>query len=487
MIMRKITVLAIMIMSSSVAFAQPSSYDTLWTRTYGFVYWDAAFSVKQTPDGGYLLAGGANLGAPQGYDCCVVKTDSVGDALWTRTYGGTDYQTATSCVQTPEGDFVMAGYTYGHAPNDWDVYVLKINSYGDSLWSRTFGGDGDDRAESIVQTSEGDFMITGKTESFADSITDVYVIKIDTNGDSIWARNYGFNHYDFSHSIKETSDGGYIISGESWDTDVRRWFIYLLKIDNMGDIIWERRIAGYVYIFGKSVVETYDNGYVVAGRVDYRDHRRNDVFIMKTDAFGDSLWAYSYYGVLDDYGESVQKTPDGGFIIAGYTSVPRFDTKSYFIKTDRDGGLEWTRTYGGEYDEVLYSIECTPDGGFIASGYKYFSYPAQADAYLMKISGDIPVGVEDTVHQPVICALGDNYPNPFNASTAINFNLPENQPVRLEIFNISGQLVETLLDNRMDADHYTIQWNADGFSSGIYFYRLTTGKKVFTKKMTLLK
>ena len=168
--------------------------DTLWTRTYGGTYYDGGFSVQQTSDGGYIVAGyTGSFGA--GGDVYLIKTNAFGDTLWTRTYGGTSYDLGNSGQQTSDGGYIIAGYTNSFGAGGYDVYLIKTNSQGDTLWTRTYGGTNVDVGESVRQTSDGGYVITGTTGSFGAG-GDFYLIKTNATGDTLWTRTCGGAGYD---------------------------------------------------------------------------------------------------------------------------------------------------------------------------------------------------------------------------------------------------------------------------------------------------
>ena len=197
-------------LSMSTAFALEPG-DTLWTRTYGGVDDDIGYSVQQTSDGGYFVAGYTGV-YPQ-YDFYLVKTDPDGDTLWTRTYGGSGYDKAHCGVQTSDGGYMVAGGTQSFGAGDWDVYLVKTDGNGDSLWTRTYGGDRWDWARSIQQTSDGGYIIAGLTQSFGAGWNDVWILKTDANGDTLWTRTCGGSDQDYGAFVLQTTDGGYIVAG----------------------------------------------------------------------------------------------------------------------------------------------------------------------------------------------------------------------------------------------------------------------------------
>jgi hypothetical protein len=194
------------------ALAQPNP-DTLWTRTYGGSNDDYAWSVEQTADGGYIVAGSTNSFGAGDFDCYLVKTNSQGDTLWTRTYGGSDDDRATSIQQTADGGYIVAGFTLSFGAGSGDFYLVKTNSLGDTLWTRTYGGSSDDKGFSVQRTADGGYIVAGFTLSFGAGGYDFYLVKTNSQGDTLWTRTYGGSNQDEARSAQQTADGGYIVAG----------------------------------------------------------------------------------------------------------------------------------------------------------------------------------------------------------------------------------------------------------------------------------
>jgi hypothetical protein len=184
-------------------------------RTYGGIEFDWGQSVQQTQDGGYIVAGQTQSFGPWDYDVYLVKTDSVGDTVWTRTYGGNHDDAGWSVQQTQDAGYVVAGFTMSFGAGDYDVYLVKTDSLGDSVWTRTYGGFDADLGYSVQQTEDRGYIIAGETHSFDMGSGDVYLVKTDSVGDTVWTRTYGGSDWDFGYSVQQTQDGGYVVGGQT--------------------------------------------------------------------------------------------------------------------------------------------------------------------------------------------------------------------------------------------------------------------------------
>jgi len=213
-------------------------------RVYGGVDTDAGMSVQQIQDGGYIIAGGTwsfGVGWPDFY---LVQTDSMGDTVWMRTHGGSQYDLSYSVQQTQDAGYIIAGWTSSFGAGGDDVYLIKTNSLGDRVWTKTYGGSGHDRGECVQQSQDGGYIIAGRTYSFGAGGGDVYLIKTDSLGDTVWTKTYGGGDSDYGLSVQETEDGGYIIAGCTRSFGAGEPDAYLIKTDSLGDTVWTRTYGG---------------------------------------------------------------------------------------------------------------------------------------------------------------------------------------------------------------------------------------------------
>jgi hypothetical protein len=325
---------------------------TQWSQTYGSANGLGA-SVQQTTDGGYIIVGGTGSGASD-YDVYLIKTDGNGIEQWSQTYGGTEYDTGYSVQQTTDGGYIITGYTetsfFPDSSNK--IYLIKTDGNGVEQWSHTFSGpvdvlgqsgQGPSMGWSVQQTSDGGYIITGYTEEYSNKI---YLIKTDGNGVEQWSQTYGGDDaWSVGKSVQQTTDGGYIITGYTeyfTKDDLSYSYVYLIKTDGNGVEQWSHTFSGPVNAWGQSVQQTTDGGYIIVGgaTTSETDYRYSDVYLIKTTENGGEQWSQTYGGIEPDYefGRSVQQTTDGGYIIAGRT-ISGENTDIYLIKTDSEGTL----------------------------------------------------------------------------------------------------------------------------------------------------
>ncbi len=482
--MRMILVLLICLLSVVTAFAQP---DTLWTKTFGGSEDDKGRSVQQTSDGGYIIAGETCSFGVGNSDVWLIKIDASGTEQWSQTFGGSNYDGGWSVQQTSDGGYIITGGTESFGAGNEDVYLIKIDATGSQLWSQTFGGSDGDWGCDVEQTSDGGYIIVGYTWSLSAGISSIYLIKTDEEGIEEWSQTLGGSDWDVGKSVKQTSDGGYIIAGFTDSYGAGSSDAYLIKTDASGNQQWSQTFGGSDTDCGESVHPTSDGGYIVAGFTYSFGAGYTDVYLIKTDASGIEQWNQTFGGAGYDYGFSVQQTSDGGYIIAGYTfSYGAGESDIWLIKTDASGNQQWSQTFGGNDYDLGYSVEQTSDGGYIITGYTISFGAGYSDIYLIRLDSETGV-IEMDLPQPLDYSLLPAYPNPFNPSTLIRFQMPVAGDIQIQVFDLQGNVVATLTDGWQTPGSYQVPFNASNLSSGIYLVRLTAGDFTQTQKLALVK
>lgn len=250
--------------------------DTLWAKTFGS---GIGYSVHQTDDGGYIITGLSG-----GNDVWLIKTDANGDSIWTKIFGGDSYDWGNSVQQTADGGYIIIGSTYSFGAGYVDLWLIKTNNNGDTLWTKTFGGSSYEQGESVEQTPDSGYIIAGTTSSFGSGISDAWLIKTDLNGDTLWTRTFGGSDRDFGRSVTHTSDGGYIILGWTRSFGFGAWDVWLIKTDADGDTVWTETFGGSFEDVGHSLQQTSDGGYIIAGATRSFGSGGYDVWLIRVDA-----------------------------------------------------------------------------------------------------------------------------------------------------------------------------------------------------------
>jgi hypothetical protein len=594
---------------ASTSAAAPG--DTLWTKVYGGEYNESAFCAQQTTDGGYVVVGYSYTFGPGNYDVYLLKTEANGDTSWTRTYGGADGDYGYAVRQSTDGGYLIAGSTRTSGNGD-DVYLLKTDGGGNLIWERSYGGSSHEDARSLDLTADGGCIVAGRSSSFGAGSNDFYLIKTDVEGNATWTRTYGGAQDDYCWSVEQTSDGGYILAGYSESFGGGNGVAWVIKTDADGDTLWTRIYEGERGAEARCVQQTTDGGYIVGGHTDPWGGTA-DIYLIKIDPSGRTEWTRTHGGRNDDYGHCVRETSNGGYVVTGYSWS--FGAGWYdmcLLRTDAKGRLMWWQTYGGEADDHGQFLCETSDGNFILAGSTRSFGAGAGDVYLLKVAGEeqagltleivpddppvtVPQGgsfgftatLTNETSQPKVTevwtmaidsegrtygplkaseglgvapyqgrsahfnqavsnlaplgfynyvaycgdypstvldssffqveviagatgggswlltgsfdknaelatlpsgfALLTNYPNPFNASTQIRYELPKGAHVTLEVFNVLGKKVVTLVDGVEASGHKSVTWEACDVSSGLYFYKLTAGDISETKRMILIR
>ncbi|HEX7319901.1 MAG TPA: hypothetical protein VF399_06050 [bacterium] len=286
--------------------------DTLWTKIYNGEFW----AIEQTSDRGYVIAGSICQPGENNLDAYLLKTDPAGDTLWSRCYGGALDDIAYAVQPTFDGGYILAGQSNSYS----DVYVVKTDSLGNMQWQKTYGGTYRDYCFSAKQVNDGGYIFAGYTAYLTDPWADVYIIRTDSIGDTLSTRTYGTpGNNDEAYCVQCVSGGGYIVAG--WTCSFGQGGdIWLLRLSDRGDSLWTRTYGGLDFEYGSSVQETGDGGFVIAGYTRSFGAGYEDVYVVKTDSVGDTLWTKTIGGAGQDEGYSISMTADNGCIIAGRTN-----------------------------------------------------------------------------------------------------------------------------------------------------------------------
>ncbi|HOK88274.1 MAG TPA: hypothetical protein PK404_05525 [Fervidobacterium sp.] len=359
--------------------------ETTWQHEFGGYYDDEAYSIARTSDGAYVIAGYTKSIGSGDCDVYVLKLDNDGRMLWSKTLGGVKDDWAYSVEQTDDGGCIVAGETKSFGCGKSDFYISKFDSDGNCEWQKTFGGYDDDWALSVKQTSDGGYIVAGYTLSFGAGKGDVCILKLDNEGYLEWWDTFGGKNDDWAYSVLQADDGGYVIAGYTYSFGTGG-DIYVLKLDSEGTLEWQHVFGGKSAERGYSIDKTQDGGYLVAGYTKSFTKGGTDVYILKLDKNGNLEWHETYGGREDDWAREIHQTSTGNIIVVGATySFGNGKSDVLVLSLDSDGTLLWDKTFGDVDDEWGRSICETVDGGYIATGYtKSFGYN-EKDVYVVKL------------------------------------------------------------------------------------------------------
>ncbi len=348
--------------------AQPA-----FQKNYSASYDADGLNMTMTVDGGYIMVGKIKPYA----DMYIIRTNSTGDTLWTRTIGetGTYLDEAANVCATSDSGFIICGHTYSFG-NDAEMLLIKLNSGGNTEWSRIYGGVGADKALCVMQTADGGYIVGGSSTTNGNGVDDAAVLRLDTAGNILWSKRFGDNGPDRIQAILQLPDGGFLIAG---NTAVNSFRIFLMRTDSVGDTLWVKHYASQS-ISAYSVEFTTDGGLIFAGSINFSNPSG---ILFKTDSLGTVQWSKYYGGNGFDAFYSGRQTSDGGYIALGATSSFGFGNNDMLlVRTDSIGDVQWSRVYGGTDDEFGRQVFQTNDGGYALFANQDYGFNSQY--YLVK-------------------------------------------------------------------------------------------------------
>ena len=361
-----------------------------WAKTYGGTQYDSVAALIQLTDtGGYIVCGRTASFGSGSYDFWLLELSAFGEVEWERAYGGSDGDYPYSIQQTSDGGYILAGTTYSYGSGDGDAWVLKVSSIGDVEWEKTYGGTDYDTARCLQLTSDGGYIVVGYTENWGAGGRDIWVLKLSSAGNITWQKTYGGTSSDYGWSIEQTSDGGYIVAGETYSFGDFSDNAWILKLSSTGNIVWQKIYGGSDLDWSSEVHQTTDGGYIVVGGTYSFGAGDCDGWILKLNSAGTVLWQRAYGDFDYDYTYSIQQISDGGYIVGGYTySFGAGEDDAWVIKIDSNGDIDWERTYGDILSDWGRGIQETDSGGYIGYGSTYSAGAGSSDFTILKLYSD---------------------------------------------------------------------------------------------------
>ena len=397
--------------------------------------------------GGFTTSSNGDISSLNGLaDIWLVKTDESGNLQWEKNYGGTHSETLFYLQQTSDSGYIIGGYSESNDVDlegnfGWsDFWFGKLDLDGNIEWEKNLGGSQHESITTIEIINDG-YILGGYTESSDGDVSenygdrDFWVIKIDTVGNIVWEKNFGGSSYDYLSSIEKTNDGGYILGGstKSNDVDVGENYgnhdFWVVKIDAVGNIVWEKNFGGSKDDFLAFIQQTNDGGFILSGSTQSSDgditnnKGLNDYWMVKIDGLGNLEWEKNFGGSDNDFLSSIEQTNDNGYFLCGLTYSSDGDVTTllgsgdfWVIKTDSIGNLEWEKTFGDALYNFPSSGQQTTDGGYILGGFGDTQNNAW-DFLAYKITGDSDcMGIVDGPNTLDECGICDDNPNNDNAT-----------------------------------------------------------------------
>jgi hypothetical protein len=364
-----------------------TSSQTTWEKLFSKKSTDSFRTVLEVPSGGYLLAGYTSDSTVSDTDAYVVRMTTAGDTLWTRRIDGAanGKQLIYKAINTGDGGFAFCGYSTNNGPGNDDAYFLKMDANGVIQWSNFWGGQGRDRAQDIVQTPDGGYAIAGYTNSAPAGYYDALLIRLNSSGDTLWTKRYGNSGFDDANTLVMHPDGGFVLGGQS-SNGAAGLDMYMVRVNSNGDVLWSKKFGTNSTDNIEHIIRQSDGNYIIAGGTDdLSGLGGNDGSLVKTDSGGTVLWSKKYGGNSQDDFHQVYQTGGGNFILSGTSrSSGPLGPNMWLFKTNSSGDSLWSRTFGGDNHDHGYSAVQTADGGYIFAGYSgSFGFNAE-DAYVVK-------------------------------------------------------------------------------------------------------
>jgi hypothetical protein len=539
-------VLLLMVTAGVYAFSctnlqAQTTFNKLWDKTFGGPGIDHLFSGQRTSDGGFIFGGASNSGAGGdktdpfkggNSDFWIVKMDSLGNKQWDKAYGSADEDLLRSICQTTDGGYLLAGTNYGvgisgdktQAGKGYDDYwIVKIDSNGNKLWDKTFGGNDSDMLYAVKQTPDGGFLLAGSSGSgisgdktqpnrrIAGNSKDYWIIKTDANGIKQWDKTIGGTSNDGLTDIDLTSDGGYILGGfsesaigfEKSQASKGVQDYWIVKLDAAGNLQWNKTYGGNDIDLAWAIKQTTDGGYIIGGYSlsnttgdkSQLSIGQQDYWVLKLDASGNKVWDKTFGTNVADYLSNVVETPDGGFLLSGDTSGGINGDKTqnskgwsdyWLIKLNAAGIKVWDHSFGGVDSEWPGELFLMPSGGFVIagesvsgiSGDKSQGCQGSTDFWIIK-TGSLSTGVNEDQKSLAVSV----FPNPAKGKLRIQFNNLKTGKAEVTLRDLTGREVY----------HKQISIFSDGSAEelnipaakGMYLLQLQFGNQTTTQKIIL--
>jgi putative intracellular protease/amidase len=451
--------------------------NALWSRTFGGACSDGASDIEETAEGGLIVAGYTYSSGNGNSDMLLLKLDSEGYEIWSRTFGGGGWEYGNSVCQADDGGFIIAGYTTSSGAGLQDVYVVRTDSYGNELWSEVCGGAGLDMGMSVMESDSGDVLVCGYTESMGSGENDIYVIKLTAGGSVLWERTYGGSALETGDCIIQSDDGNYIIAGAT-GSETTNSDVFLLKTDTEGNPIWSAYYDGAGgdggYDRGNSVCQLYGGGFAIVG--DSNEPDNCGVMFVRTGPDGASECMEFYGGNFYDYGNDIVECCDGGIIVCGASKEFSSCLNSiYVLKINTEGNIIWEDNFGDGNGSQWGAAVCeTADGRLVIAGQTESEGAGEYDVWILKIEDEF-----QGIQHGEVCPDFRVYPNPV---TGGSIQLPEvSCSTMFRIYDLSSRCV---LESSQNSGSEILDVSA--LNSGAYIITASRNELVSSQRFVIM-
>ena len=463
-----------------------SGQQVRFRHVMGNIGYDIGMSAQQVADKGYIVCGSTTSVGNGNTDIYVIKTDSLGKPQNEVSLGGLNVDRGTSIRQTNDNGYIVLGYSNDLSGiGGYDICAIKLDSVLHVEWKKTYGGSDWDFGNCIRQTSDGGYIICGGTYSYGNGDEDYFLIKTNEIGDTLWTRTYGGLFQDEAKSVVETADGGYVVTGFSMSNDTLGDF-YTIKTNNTGDTLWTHTFGGTKMDLANDIIELQTGGYAVAGETQSMGAGKSDGIILEITPDGKSGRTFLGGEKEDDRFISLTQRKDGMIAFAGITFNFGFGNGDiYFGILGSDFSYNFSTTFGSNGRELVNSVACTADDGFIICGTTNGFRNLLDDIYLVKTGSD---GFANTAEVIIVTTIDETtkpsanftiHPNPCDATVTLRLSAIQHSAVTITINDLIGR---TLLQKTVrSAMQENILLQLDALSNGPYIITVSTNETTFSQ------
>jgi hypothetical protein len=492
------------------------------------------------------------IGNHGGYDVWLVRFDASGTIQWKKSYGGSGDDFANRAIQTTDGGYLFLGYTTSNDGDvsgnhgEGDLWVVKLDVSGNITWQKTYGGSGDEFAYyGIIQTRDGGYAAIGSSASHDGDPSgnhggyDILILKLSGPGVVQWTKTYGGSEDEYGNLIVQNNDGSYSISADSYSNNgnisgnhgkgtLDTW---IARLNSNGNIVWKKSLGGSDDEFNASLITTHD-GCILVG--DYAGSHDGDVsgnhglvpdggdmWLVKINSGGNIIWTKTLGGGNgnspidfpdDEVALFLSETSSGELLIAGGATssdgdltLNRGSDDAWVLRLDATGNIIWQKSFGGSGEDAATGIFQINNGGYTVAGwsssndydFKHSDLHGGSDLFFAAVSADNTSSPITQLHKELLNDIPNehsfsNFPNPFSESTNISFFLPKQTQVSIKIYDLSGRLIRTLVDQKIQQGSHTFKWNTTDqsgnvTSAGLYFLRMDAANYSQTRKILITK
>jgi len=371
-------------MMIGVACNRKDSPVVKWDHTFGGAKDEEAKAIIATADGGLAFCGWTASSDSGKNDAWIVRLNKEGQRLWEKTYGDSAADEATALAELKSGGFIVSGAKTINGKAD--AWLLRLDDRGELLWEKNYGGKEFDKAESFVVTVDGDFVVCGGTRSQGAGLLDAWIFRVDSTGNLLWEKTFGGEKFDRINSIITMPEGGFAVCGQTSSSGAGSVDFWLMRLDSQGQVLWEKTFGGAKPDWGEKVIRTTDGGFAFCGETQSQGAGEWDVWVLRLNNTGEILWDKIFGGAKNDWANAIVQTSDGGFLLCGITASKGLDEdEAWVLRLDAEGNLLWDKPMGGAQHENTYAITATSAGEYVFAGATSSKGAGGKDGWVIKL------------------------------------------------------------------------------------------------------